>query len=108
MKGRVIGSADSNLVACLPFTQMQNSFFAEKERGQGAEKDDDKGEMSQHQSPFATFQVLVFEGGRDEVDDQKELEQEKQGGIINHCFGCRCTVILFDESGNGQAKGINL
>ena len=48
MKGRVIGSADSNLVACLPFTQMQNSFFAEKERGQGAEKDDDKGEMSQH------------------------------------------------------------
>ena len=38
MKGRVIGSADSDLIACLPFTQMQDSFFAEKERGQGAEK----------------------------------------------------------------------
>ena len=69
MKGRVIGSADSNLVACLPFTQMQNSFFAEKERGQGAEKDDDKGEMSQHQSPFAAFQLLVFERSRNKINN---------------------------------------
>ena len=30
MKGRVIGSADSDLIACLPFTQMQDSFFAER------------------------------------------------------------------------------
>jgi len=61
MKGRVIGSADSNLVACLPFTQMQNSFFAEK--------DDDKGEMSQHQSPFAAFQVLVFDRSRNKINN---------------------------------------
>lgn len=69
MKGRVIGSADSDLVACLPFTQMQDSLFAEKERGQGAEKDDDKGEMSQHQSPFAAFEVLVFDRSRDKIND---------------------------------------
>ena len=69
MEGRIIGSADSYLVACLPFTQMQDSFFTEKERSEGAEQDDDKGEMSQHQPPFATFEVLVFDRSRDKIDD---------------------------------------
>ena len=66
----LVRGTDHDTIASLSLTQVKDSFLAEKVGNKGAQKNDNKGGMGDHQSPSTPFKQLVLDNDSHEIGYQ--------------------------------------